>query len=265
MEPALEIQNMDLTTLRAVLSEFRKELIPSKFEKAQQPDPQTLQIGMRNLKGMFWIELSWKAEAARLVHINPPSRIGSQSTLAKQLQHGLREMALIKIKQKGFERVVEFGLAIRPGQPIQRTLVIEIMGRHSNILLLDQNQRVITIGRQIRNHQSRIRPISTGDTYVFPPPLKGIEPTSSESLKRWKEKLCLIPTSLRKALNQSYQGISPSLALQIANDDLLEAQRIIDLPVLDISEELWISLYKSWKQWLFQLEQEKEKILGASH
>ena len=68
------IQIMDLTTLKAVVSELKKEIIPSRFEKAQQSDPKTIQLAFRNLKKIVWIEISWNAEAPRIVKINPPNR-----------------------------------------------------------------------------------------------------------------------------------------------------------------------------------------------
>ena len=60
---------MDLTTLRAVLWDLRPKLLPSRFEKAQQPDPATIQLGCRSLKGMVWLELSLS-----LIHISEPTR-----------------------------------------------------------------------------------------------------------------------------------------------------------------------------------------------
>ena len=63
------LQLMDLTTLRAMLWALRPKLVPSRFEKAQQPDPATIQLGCRSLKGMVWLELSWQAEAPRLVEV----------------------------------------------------------------------------------------------------------------------------------------------------------------------------------------------------
>ena len=121
------LQMMDLTTLRAVLSDLRPSLLPGRFEKAQQPDPLTVQLGFRTLQGMVWIELSWQADAPRLVQIRPPARLGSGSTLAQQLQHSLRQMALVGIEQGGFERVVDFQFSARPGESIQRSLVLELM------------------------------------------------------------------------------------------------------------------------------------------
>ena len=94
------------------------------------------------------------------------------------------------------------------------------MGRHSNLLLLDEQRRIIALGRQVRDHQSRVRPLSTGDSYSPPPMLQGLAPDPTEGFERWKERLSLLPIPLRKALQQTYQGISPALALQLAGDHL---------------------------------------------
>ncbi len=251
------LQLMDLTSLKAVMADLREEILPSRFEKAQQLDSSTLQIGLRTLKGLSWLEISWSADAARIVEIPSPIRKGGESTLAKQFQHGLKQMTLIKLNQKGFDRIVEFKWALRPGKNIHRTLVVELMGRHSNILLLDEKQKIITLGRQVRNNQSRIRPLSTGDLYVPPPPLLGVEPRRSESMERWKQRLCLIPTTLKKSLQQSYQGISPSLILQIAHDEEKIAKSLINLQVMSISNHEWIRLYERWSIWLQRIEESR--------
>ena len=192
------LQAMDLTSLRAVVTDLRTEILPSRFEKVQQPDQKTLQIALRTLQGLKWLELNWGPNVPRLVQLKAPNKQGSESTLAQQIQHGLSKMALVEIKQSGFERVVMLCLAQRPGAPIERTLVIEIMGRHSNLLFLDDKQKVIALGKQIRESQSRFRPISTGDVYFPPPKLKGLKPDSNLSFAEWKKTLSLLPISTRK-------------------------------------------------------------------
>ncbi len=244
------LQPMDLTTLRAVLWDLRPKLVPSRFEKAQQPDQATIQLGFRSLKGMVWLELSWQAEAPRLVEVKAPPRSGSGSTFAQQLQHSLRQLALVDLHQSGFERVVEFRFALRPGEAIQRVLVLELMGRHSNLLLLDEQRRIIALGRQVRDHQSRIRPLSTGDAYTPPPTLQGLAPDRTEGFERWQQRLSLVPIPLRKAFQQTYQGISPALAAQLAGDDL-------NSPVDSLNERQWKNLYERWSLWLDQLDSEQ--------
>ena len=165
------IQIMDLTTLKAVVFELSQDIVPSRFENAQQIDSHTLQLGFRTLEKLTWIEISWLAESPRIVQIPPPKRYGEKSTLAKQLKHLLVNLALVKIGQTGFERIVRFKFSSRPGKEIEKEVVVELMGRHSNILLLDRTSKVITIVKQIKENHSRLRPISTGDIYTTPPAL----------------------------------------------------------------------------------------------
>ena len=235
---------MDVTTLRAVLAEWRPLLLPSRFEKAQQASPQALQIGLRSLSGSHWLELSWQADAARLHTIPPPPRQGDGSTLAQQLQHGLKGLALIEIQQQGWERVVELGFARRPGEPVLRWLVVELMGRHSNLLLLDADRQVVALARQVKPQQSRLRPIGTGDPYQPPPPLAGEPPRLEESFGSWQRRLRLVPLPLQQALRDAYQGISPALLRQLLPCGWGE------LRVDSISPEQWQQLWQGWRQWL---------------
>jgi predicted ribosome quality control (RQC) complex YloA/Tae2 family protein len=93
------IQALDLTGLRAVLAELRTSVLPARFEKAQQNSAHSVQLGLRSLAGSPWLELSWLAEAPRLLAIAAPPRLGEGSTLAQQLQHSLRGLALVEIRQ----------------------------------------------------------------------------------------------------------------------------------------------------------------------
>ncbi|MDM7953171.1 MAG: NFACT RNA binding domain-containing protein [Cyanobium sp. CZS 25K] len=241
---------MDVTSLRAVLAEMRGGLLPSRFEKAQQPDAHRLQLGLRSLQGTLWLELSWLAEAPRLLAIDPPLRLGEGSTLAQQLQHGLRGLALVSLEQQGWERVVALGFAPRPGEPVRRQLVLEVMGRHSNLFLLDEERRVITLARQVRQEKSRLRPIGTGDAYVPPPPMAGEPPRLQEDFAAWQRRLGLLPQSLGEALMGAYQGIGPALARQLADG-------WHTLPVQSLTAEQWQQLWQRWRRWLEAVSEER--------
>ncbi|MEB3306692.1 MAG: NFACT RNA binding domain-containing protein [Cyanobacteriota bacterium] len=238
------LQPMDVTSLKAVLSEWRHQLLPSRFEKAQQPEPQAIQLGLRNLAGMQWLLLSWQADAARLHRIDQPPREGEGSTLAQQLQHGLRGLALVEIHQPGWERVVEFGFARRPDEPVERWLVAELMGRRSNLMLLDGQRQVVTMARQVKDHQSRLRPLTTGDLYASPPPLRGEPPQHSARREDWQRRLMLRPQPLAEALLETYQGVSPALVRQLLDDE--QRQRCVS----QLDEATWALLWQRWSLWL---------------
>ena len=248
------IQIMDLTTLKAVVFELSQDIVPSRFENAQQIDSHTIQLGFRTLEKLTWIEISWLAESPRIVSIPPPKRYGEKSTLAKQLKHLLVNLALVEISQTGFERIVRFKFASRPGKEIEQELIVELMGRHSNILLLGRKNKVITLGKQIKERQSRLRPIGTGDIYTSPPPLKGLVPESSEPFTSWKENICLVPSTFKNSLKDTYQGVSPALTLQIASNNYNEALNIINQSVTSIELKTWETIYKKWKEWLLDIE-----------
>ncbi|MFN9871710.1 MAG: NFACT family protein [Cyanobacteriota bacterium] len=255
---------MDLTSLRAVLAELRPHLVPSRFEKAQQADSHGIQLALRHLEGVQWLELSWLAEAPRLLAIPPPPRRGEGSTLAQQLQHGLRGLALVTLSSPGWERVVEMGFARRPGEEPRRWLVAELMGRHSNLFLLDEERRVISLARQVRADQSRLRPIATGDTYTAPPAAAGEPPRRSESEASWRRRLSLLPLPLGEALRRAYQGIGPALARQLlegpgageAGADSMAAE-LLERPVAGLEEAHWLRLWRHWQAWLEAMEQER--------
>jgi predicted ribosome quality control (RQC) complex YloA/Tae2 family protein len=233
-----------------VLAEWRPLLLPSRFEKAQQASPHALQIGLRSLSGAHWLELSWQADAARLHTIPPPPRPGDGSTLAQQLQHALRGLALVEIRQQGWERVVELGFARRPGEPALRWLVAELMGRYSNLLLLDADRQVVALARQVKPQQSRLRPIGTGDPYQPPPPLAGEPPRLEEGFESWQRRLSLVPLPLQQALRDSYQGISPALVRQLLPTGWG------DQAVGALSPAQWQQLWQAWRRWLTAVEGE---------
>ena len=80
--------------------------------------------------------------------------------------------------------------------------------------------------------------------------LQGLAPDPTESFERWKERLSLVPIPLRKALQQTYQGISPALALQLAGDH-------VNTPVDSLDARHWNHLFERWSLWLDQLEREQ--------
>lgn len=254
------IQIMDLTTLKAVVFELKKTIVPSRFEKAQQIDSNTIQLGFRTIENLKWLEISWMAESPRIVEITPPKRHGENSTLAKQIKHLLTNLALVKIEQTGFERIISFKFSSRPGKETEKELVVELMGRYSNVLLLDKANKVITLGKQVKESQSRLRPIGTGDIYSAPPPLKGIVPDPFESFNSWKSNICLVPSTFKNSIKNAYQGISPTLILQIAGRDYNEAIKIVNQPTKNIELRLWKEIYKRWIEWLKDIENNNYNI-----
>lgn len=244
------MQQQDFTTLWAVCHELDQQVAPSRFVKAQQTDGATIHVGLRTVDAHRWLELSWSAAAPRFHPCLPPPRQGAGSTLAQQLRHGLRGLALTALRQPPWERIVQLEFSKRPGAVVERRLVLELMGRHSNLFLLDAGDRIMAMGRQVKPRQSRVRPLGCGDHYSAPPPAPGRAPDGQESCTRWQTHLQLAPLPLAQALWQGYGGVSPSLARQLCRAAGIDAT----LCVTALTTAQWQGLHQQWRLWLAALE-----------
>ncbi len=250
-------QIMDITSIKSVLHDLSKEVLPSRFEIAQQPEPNIIQFCLRGINSQTWIEVSWDSDSARILKINRPEKIGAESTLSKQLRYGLKYMALVNIHQDKFERVIKFGFAKKPGDEINKYLVFELMGKHSNIFYLDNNQKIIAVGKQINSNQSSFRVVSTGSIYSEPPTNMKKEPNPKESYEEWRESISSVPESLKYCLINSYQGVSPILTKQLETFCNLGSLEIMDKNIDFISETNLKKIYQSWKIWISRFNNNK--------
>ena len=241
------MQQQDFTTLCAVCHALREGAVPSRFEKAQQTGSQTLHFGLRTLAESLWLELSWAAEAPRLHRSAPPDRSGAGSTLAQQVQHALRGLALVAVEQPAWERIVRLCFSKRPGATVDRQVVLELMGRHSNVFLLDGNQRILGIGRQVKAQHSRVRPLGNGDCYVPPPVLVARQPAADESCGAWRQHLLHQQhPAIGQALQQGYAGVSPSLVRQLCAAAAVDREATTAV----LAEASWQALHRQWRLWL---------------
>jgi predicted ribosome quality control (RQC) complex YloA/Tae2 family protein len=243
-------QIMDITSIKSVLHDLSEEVLPSRFETAQQPEPNIIQFCLRGLNSQTWVEVSWNSDSARIIKINRPEKTGAESTLSKQLRYGLKYMALVTLEQDKFERVIKFGFAKKPGDEINKYLIFELMGKHSNIFYLDNNQKIIAVGKQINSNQSSFRTVSTGSIYSEPPKNMKKEPNPNESYEIWKESISSVPESLKYCLINSYQGVSPILTKQLETFSNLSTAEIMNKNIDFISETNLKKIYQSWKIWI---------------
>jgi len=253
-------QIMDVTSIKSILHYLSREILPSRFETAQQPEPNTIQIGLRGINNTSWIEVSWQGDCARIFKINRPDKLGSQSTLAKQLSYGLKYMALVLIEQDKFERVIKFAFAKKPGDLIDKYLIFELMGKHSNIFYLDKNLKIIAAGKQVKSTQSSYRTISTGNIYKQPPLNNKKEPNENETFQEWKSLLNVVPDTLKNALLRNYQGVSPILIKQIEYLSNLESNNVMNQSVDLIEDKYLKEIFIIWNKWIDRYKNNKFKF-----
>jgi len=151
----------DSLVLAAVASEVRG-WVGARVQKIWQPDPESVVFELHLGGKTTWLLLAWDSEFAR-AYLSPrklPS-MGEPSTFCMTLRARVGDARLTSAKQVGFDRVLVLGLD-------GMRLIVELMGKHSNVILVDPDQRILAAGKVVGPSKS-VRPIVPGRGYAPPP------------------------------------------------------------------------------------------------
>ena len=208
---------LDAICLQAVVEELRPQLLNLRIDKVQQPARDQVILLLRGNKRLL---LNEGANAPRIqltetARDNPAEPPMFCMLLRKHLV-GAR---VAGITQPLLERLVRLELDITDdfGQPGKRTLVLEAMGRRSNLILLDGEGRIIDCMRRVDADMSAQRQVLPG-LYYEPPASVGRLPVTEESEEGFRQKLAAAnpERQLDAFLLDSYFGISPLMARELA-------------------------------------------------
>lgn len=207
----------DAVCLQAVLQELRPKLLGLRIDKVQQPARDQVILLLRGNQRLL---LNAGANAPRiqlteLTRDNP----AEPPMFCMLLRKHLAGARVADITQPPLERLVRMELDITDdfGQPGRRTLVLEAMGRRSNLILLDGDGRVIDCLRRVDAEMSASRQVLPG-LYYEPPASVGRLPVTEETEEGFREKLdAANPERQADAfLLDAYFGISPLVARELA-------------------------------------------------
>lgn len=210
-------------------------LIGGRVEKIYQPSKEELIFGMRTRDGAYRLLINSAAGTAR-VHVtaesieNPKTPPMFCMLMRKHLSSG----KLIDIRQDGCERILyfDFDAANEMGDIVRLTLAVEIMGRRSNIILIDGEGRIIDSIKRVTPEMSSVRPVLSGMKYTLPPRTERLLLEEFDSDK-FKSALSQFGGKrLSGALVSTFEGISPVFA-----DEAVEySTRGDDKAVSELSE-----------------------------
>jgi len=223
----------DSFVMAASAFELAQSLTGGRVTKIYQPDHFTITLRFHTAEANLQLLLSahpmtGRAQLTETSRENPENPPLFCMVLRKHLE-GAR---LTQVQQLGWERILRFTFSItdETGMPAQRQLFLEIMGKHSNLILVDPKNGVIIDGiRRYSHHLSRHREVLPGRTYLLPPPQNKILPEDLTE-EAFQEALLgqEISITVPKALTAAVAGISPFLAREITaragltNDETLE-------------------------------------------
>lgn len=210
---------MDGLTVGFAVRELNEKLSGGRIDRITQPERDTVILLIRAGNANYRLLLCASPNNARC-HLtegsfsNPLEPPALCMLLRKQLTGG----RVLSLTQVAGDRIVHMDMDTvnELGDHVARRLVLEMMGRHSNLMLLDENDRILEAARHVSAEMSRVRQIQPGLTYVPPPAQEKLDPATMtpESLQARLAQEGEQP--LKKALAASVSGLSSPSAAELA-------------------------------------------------
>lgn len=190
-------------------------LIGGRVEKIHQPSREEILFTIRTREGAYRLLFNTGAGTAR-VHVtkadieNPKTPPMFCMLMRKHLSSG----KLIDIRQDGFERILyfDFDSANEMGDICRFTLAMEIMGRHSNLILINSEGKIVDSIKRVGQDMSAVRMVLPGMTYTLPPKEQRLSLLDSDGREICEEIKKYPNQILPKALMKTLEGISPVFA-----------------------------------------------------
>lgn len=219
---------LDGIFLHFLKQEIEREALGARVEKVSQPSKEELVLSLRNRTGAYKLLLSVRSNSPR-VHFTKyaPDNPQTPPMLCMLLRKTLVGAVLTGLRQAGLDRVLflDFDASNEIGDRVHPSLCIEIMARHSNIILLDENGTVIDAVKRIDAAKSSVREILPGLPYELPPAQDKVNLLQEDARAAYERVLAQGEARLSAALLHSLQGVSPIVCRELANraagEDLL--------------------------------------------
>ncbi|HGA2150501.1 TPA: NFACT family protein [Streptococcus agalactiae] len=205
--------------LHHLTNELQEQIEKGRIQKVNQPFDHELVLTIRNNRRNYKLLLSAHPVFGRIQTTeanfqNPQNPNTFTMIMRKYFQGAVIET----IQQIENDRILEIIVSNKNeiGDHIKATLVVEIMGKHSNIILIDKNEhKIIESIKHVGFSQNSYRTILPGSTYIAPPKTKAINPfdISDQTLFELLQTNDLSP----KNLQQLFQGLGRDTALELSH------------------------------------------------
>ena len=205
--------------LHHMVEELRSELVNGRIQKINQPFEQELVLQIRSNRQSHRLLLSahpvfGRIQLTQTTFENPAQPSTFIMVLRKYLQGAMIE----SIEQVENDRIVEITVSNKNeiGDHIQATLIIEIMGKHSNILLVDKSShKILEVIKHVGFSQNSYRTLLPGSSYIAPPSTESLNPFTVKDEKLFE--ILQTQELTAKNLQNLFQGLGRDTANELEN------------------------------------------------
>ena len=203
--------------LHHMVEELRTELLNGRIQKINQPFEQELVLQIRSNRKSHRLLLSAHPVFGRIQLTESTFENPAQpSTFIMVLRKYLQGAVIESIEQIENDRIVEITVSNKNeiGDHIQATLIIEIMGKHSNILLVDKSSnKILEVIKHIGFSQNSYRTLLPGATYIAPPSTEALNPFTVKDEKLFE--ILQTQELIAKNLQKLFQGLGRDTANEL--------------------------------------------------
>lgn len=172
---------IDVATLTALRREFADTIVGGRIQRVLHPGNLAVAFEVYARGETWWLIINAAPQAPRVYLTRErPARMDDNVTpLLLLLRKYVRNGRLIDVEQPPWERVLQFTVHARVDDDIvETTLIAEIMGRTSNLVLVDADGAVLDSMKRVDASINRYRQVLPKQPYVPPPPLSRPDPFS---------------------------------------------------------------------------------------
>ena len=203
--------------LHHMVEELRSELVNGRIQKINQPFEQELVLQIRSNRQSHRLLLSAHPVFGRIQLTQTTFENPAQpSTFIMVLRKYLQGAVIESIEQVENDRIVEITVSNKNeiGDHIQATLIIEIMGKHSNILLVDKSShKILEVIKHVGFSQNSYRTLLPGSTYIAPPSTESLNPFTVKDEKLFE--ILQTQELTAKNLQSLFQGLGRDTANEL--------------------------------------------------
>ncbi len=231
---------LDGTVVAALARELNTALSGARISKIAQPEADELLLTIKSEAGQLRLVLSANASlpVAYLTEKNKTSP-STAPNFCMLLRKHLAGGRIRSVTQPGLERVLvlEIEHLDELGDPCLKRLILEIMGKHSNLIFTDDQGRILDAIKHIPASVSSVREVLPGRPY-FIPAQEGKTDPLTETADGFLSRVTTRPTTAAKAIYGTYIGVSPLLANELCYRAGIDG----DAACASVSQEEWTRL-----------------------
>lgn len=213
-----------------IINELKETVLGGRISKIAQPESDALLLTIKGSSGQHRLSISASASLpfVYLTDTNKPSPMTAPN-FCMLLRKFIANGRITDITQPGLERIICFEIEHLDelGDLRKKQLIVELMGKHSNIIFCDENARIIDSIKHIPASVSSVREVLPGRDYFIPNTQEKCDPLTATP-QMICANACSRSLPLAKALYLTYTGISPTIANEVCYRAGLDADAHMD-------------------------------------